>query len=61
MIEQFLQRADARRCSLSQHELERRWEGLRKRMADAQSVIARWTAANEHAAQLLQEVQKNLP
>ena len=33
MIEQFLQRADARRCSLSQHELERRWEGLRKRMA----------------------------
>ena len=33
MIEQFLKRADARRCSLSQHELERRWAGLRKRMA----------------------------
>ncbi len=33
MIEQFLRRADARRCSLSQHELERRWEGLRERMA----------------------------
>ena len=33
MIEQFLQRADARRCSLSQHELERRWKGLRERMA----------------------------
>ncbi|MEW6334359.1 MAG: aminopeptidase P family N-terminal domain-containing protein, partial [Thermodesulfobacteriota bacterium] len=34
MIEQFLQRSDARRCSLSQHELERRWAGLRKRMAE---------------------------
>lgn len=33
MIEQFLKRADARRCSLSQHELERRWKGLRERMA----------------------------
>ena len=33
MIEQFLQRADARKCSLSQHELERRWKGLRERMA----------------------------
>jgi Xaa-Pro aminopeptidase len=33
MIEQFLSRADARRCSLSQHELERRWKGLRERMA----------------------------
>lgn len=33
MIEQFLSRADARRCSLSQHELERRWAALRERMA----------------------------
>ena len=33
MIEQFLQRADARRCSISQHELERRWKALRERMA----------------------------
>ena len=33
MIEQFLSRADARRCSLSQYELERRWKGMRERMA----------------------------
>lgn len=33
MIEQFLRRADNRRCSLSQHELERRWKALRERMA----------------------------
>ncbi len=33
MVKQFLCRADARKCSLSQHELERRWKGLRERMA----------------------------
>jgi Xaa-Pro aminopeptidase len=33
MIEQFLKRADIRRCSVSQHELERRWQAVRERMA----------------------------
>jgi len=33
MIEQFLSRADARKYSISQHELERRWKALRERMA----------------------------
>ncbi len=33
MIEQFLKRADSRRCSISQYELERRWKALRERMA----------------------------
>jgi Xaa-Pro aminopeptidase len=33
MVKQFLCRADARKFSLSQHGLERRWKGLRERMA----------------------------
>jgi Xaa-Pro aminopeptidase len=33
MIEKFLKRADSRRCSISQYELERRWKALRERMA----------------------------
>ncbi len=33
MIEQFLSRADAKKYSISQHELERRWKGMRERMA----------------------------
>lgn len=33
MIEQFLNRADAKKYSISQHELERRWKALRERMA----------------------------
>ncbi|MEI7672652.1 MAG: hypothetical protein WCK00_11115, partial [Deltaproteobacteria bacterium] len=33
MIEQFLKRADNRKYSLSQYELERRWKALRERMA----------------------------
>ena len=33
MIEQYLNRADARKYSMSQHELDRRWKALRERMA----------------------------
>ena len=33
MIQDFLNRADARRYSMSQHELERRWKAVRERMA----------------------------
>jgi Xaa-Pro aminopeptidase len=33
MIEQYLNRADARKYSLSQHELDRRWKAVRERMA----------------------------
>ena len=33
MIEQFLDREDRRRQTLSQHELERRWKAVRERMA----------------------------
>ena len=33
MIEAFLKRGDARRVSISQNELDRRWKALRERMA----------------------------